>query len=91
MCLFNLGSLGEVGSLLQRSSRLLITSSISAGWYRFLMESEASSRDVVDAALSRTVRKIFSSLCQSVGRERLLKTASTSCLYLAQLAFSGLT
>ena len=31
MTLFNLGSSGEVGSLLRRSSRLFITSSISAG------------------------------------------------------------
>ena len=31
MSLFNLGSSGEVGSLLRRSSRLFITSSISAG------------------------------------------------------------
>ena len=31
MSLFNLGSSGEVGSLLQRSSRLFITSSISSG------------------------------------------------------------
>ena len=31
MALFNLGSSGEVGSLLRRSSRLFITSSISAG------------------------------------------------------------
>ena len=44
-----------------------------------------------DAALSRTVRKIFSSLWQSVGRERLLRAASTSCLYLSQLAFVKLT
>ena len=38
-----------------------------------------------DAALSRTVRKI-SSFWQSVGRERLFRAASTSCLYLSQLA-----
>ena len=42
-----------------------------------------------DAALSRTVRNIFSSLWQSVGRERLLRAASTSCLYLFQLAVLG--
>ena len=42
-----------------------------------------------DAVLSRTVRKNFSSLWQSVGRERLLRAASTSCLYLSQLAFLG--
>ena len=42
-----------------------------------------------DAALSRTVRKIVSSLWQSVGKERLLRAASTSCLYLSQLAFLG--
>ena len=40
-----------------------------------------------DAALSRYVRKIFSSLWQSVGRERLLRAVSTSCLYLSTLAF----
>ena len=57
------------------------------------MESVTSSRDVVwcDAALSRTVRKIFLSLWQSVGRERLLRAAFTSCLYLSQLAFFRLT
>ena len=88
MVLFNLGSSGEVESLLRRSSRLFITSSISAG--------TASSWSLwcpvgmwCDAALSRTVRKIFSSLWQSVGRERLLRAASTSCLYLSQLAFLG--
>ena len=42
-----------------------------------------------DAALSRMVRKIFSSPWQSVGRERLRRAASTSCLYLSQLAFLG--
>ena len=88
MALFNLGSSGEVGSLLWRSPLLFITSSISAGtgfsWSLW--------RPVgmwCDAALSRTVRKIFSSLRQSVGRERLLRAASTSCLYLSQLAFLG--
>ena len=60
-------------------------------WYRFLMESVMSSRMWCDAALSRTVRKIFSSLWQFVGRERLLRTASSSCLYLSQLAFIRLT
>ena len=65
MALFNLGSSGEVGSLLR-----------PVGMW-------------CDAALSRTVRKIFSSLWQSVGRERLLRAASTSCLYLSQLAFLG--
>ena len=44
-----------------------------------------------DAALNRTVRNIFSSLWKSVGRERLLRAASTSCLYLSQLAFFMLT
>ena len=43
-----------------------------------------------DAALSRIVRNIFSSLWQSVGRECLLRAAS-SCLYLSQLAFFMLT
>ena len=40
-----------------------------------------------DAAFGRTVRKIFSSLWQSVGRKLLHMAASTSCLYLSQLAF----
>ena len=86
MSLFNLGSSGEVGSLLRRSSRLFITSSISAGtgssWSLW-----RPVRMWCDAALSRTVRTIFSSLWQFVGRERLLRAASTSCLYLSQLAF----
>ena len=43
-----------------------------------------------NAALSRTVRKI-PSLWQYVGRDRLLRAASTSCLYLSQLAFFRLT
>ena len=88
MVLFNLGSSGEVGSLLRRSSRLFITSSIYAG----TASSWSLWRPVgmwCDAALSRTVRKIFSSLWQSVGRERLLRAASTTCLYLSQLAFLG--
>ena len=88
MVLFNLGSSGEVGSLLQRSSRLFITSSISA----VTASSWSLWRPVgmwYDAALSRTVRKIFSSLWQSVGRERLLRAASTSCLYLSQFFFIG--
>ena len=86
MALFNLGSSGEMGSLLRGSSRLFITSSISAG----TGSSWSLWRPVwmwCDAALSRTVRKIFSSLWQSVGRERLLRAASTSFLYLSQLAF----
>ena len=37
-----------------------------------------------DAALRRTVIKMFSSLWQSVGRECLLRVASTFCLYLSQ-------
>ena len=63
MVLFNLGSSGEVGSLLRRSSRLFFTSSISAG----TDSSWSLWRPVgmwCDAALSRTVRKIFSSLAQ---------------------------
>ena len=58
MVLFNLGSSGEVGSLLRRSSRLFITSSISAG----TASAWSLWRPVgmwCDAALSRTVRKIF--------------------------------
>ena len=54
MALFNLGSLGEVGSLLRRSSRLFITSSISAG----TCSSWSLWRTVgmwCDAPLSRTV------------------------------------
>ena len=78
MSLFHLGS--SVDTLLQRSrsSHLFITSSISAGtgssWWLW--------RPVgtwCDAALSRTVQKIFSSLWQSVGREHLLMATSTSC------------
>ena len=88
MDLFNLGSSGEVGWLLRRSSRLFFTSSISAD-----TSSSWSPWRLVgmwcDAALSRTVRNIFSSRWQSVGRERLLRAASTSCLYLSQLAFLG--
>ena len=69
-----------------RSSRLVITSNIAAG----TGSSWSLCRPVgmwCDAALSRTVRKIFPSLWQSVGRECLLRAASTSCLYLTQLAF----
>ena len=79
-----------MGSLLRRSSRLVITSNISAGTGSLW----SLCRPVgiwCDAALSRTVRKILSSLCQSVGREHLLRTASISCLYLSQLAFFRLT
>ena len=86
MSLSSLSSSGEVRSLLRRSSHLVITSSVSAGtgslWSRC--------RPVgmwCDAALSRIVRMIFSSLWQSVGSERLLRAASTSSLYLSQLAF----
>ena len=43
----SLDSLGEAGSLLRRSSRLVITSSISADKCYFLVESVASSMDVV--------------------------------------------
>ena len=60
MALFNLGSPGEVESLLRRSSRLFITSSISAG----TSSSWSLWRPVgmwCDATLSRMVRKIFSS------------------------------
>ena len=44
-----------------------------------------------DAALNKNVRNILSSPWQSVGRERLRRVASTSSLYLSQLAFFGLT
>ena len=71
-----LGGSGEVGSILWRSSRLVITSNISAGtgssWNLY--------RPVgmwCDDALSKTVRKIFSSLWQSVGRERLIRVVSS--------------
>ena len=90
MSLFSLGSSGEVRSLLQRSSRLVITSSSSAG----TGSSWSLWRPVgiwCDAALSRIVRRIFSSLWRSVGSERLLRAASTSSLYLSQLAFIRLT
>ena len=90
MSIFNIASSGEVGSLLRRSSRLFTTSNISARTGSFW----SLWRPVgmwCDAALSRTIRKIFSSLWQSVGRERLLRVASTSCLYLSQLAFFRLT
>ena len=77
MSLFSLGSSDEVGSLFRRSSRLVITSSISAG--------TGSSWSLCcpvgmwcAAPLSRIVRRIFSSLWQSVGREFLLRAASTS-------------
>ena len=88
MALFNLGSSCKVGLFLRRSSRLFITSSISAG----TGSSWSLWRTVgmwCDAALSRTVRNIFSSIWQSFGRERLLRAASTSCLYLSQLDLLG--
>ena len=44
-----------------------------------------------DADLSRTVRNIFSSRWQSVGRERFLMVVSTFYLYLSQLALFRLT
>ena len=74
MSLFSLGSSGEVRSLLWRSSRLVITYSISAG----TGSSWSLCRPVgmwCDAALSRIVRRIFSSLWQSVGSERFLRAA----------------
>ena len=58
---------------------------------RFLVDSVSSSRNVLCATLNRTVWKIFSSLWQFVGRERFLRAASTSCMYLCQLAFFRLT
>ena len=67
MSLFSLGSSDEVGSLLRRSYRLVITSSISAGTGSSL----SLCRPVGmrgNAALSKIVRGIFSSLWQSVGR-----------------------
>ena len=84
-----LGSSDEVGPLLRRSSRLVITSRISAG----TCSSWSLCRPVgmwCDAAL-RIVRRIFSSLWQSVERERLLRAVSTSSLYLSQLTFFRLT
>ena len=90
MALFNLGSSGEVGSLLRWSSRLFITSIISAD----TGSSWSLWRPVgkwCDAALSRTVRNIFSSQWKSAGRECLLRAVSTSCLYLSQLAFFRFT
>ena len=76
----------QVRSLLRRSSRLVITSNISAG----TGSSWSLCRPVemwCDAALNRTVRKTFTSLWQSVGREHLLRAVSTSCLYLSQSAY----
>ena len=62
--LFNLGSSGEV-------SFTEVISTINhvpyPCWYRFLMEYVASTGMWCDAAVSRTVRKIFSSLWQYVG------------------------
>ena len=90
MSLFSLGSADEVRSLLWESSRLVITSSISAG----TGSSWSLGRPVgmwCDAALSTIVRRIFSSLWQFVGSERLLRADSTSSLYLSQLAFFRLT
>ena len=84
MALFNLGRLGEVGSLME-----VISCSISAG----TGSSWSMWRPVgvwCDAALSRTVQKI-SPLGQSVERECLLRASSTSCLYLSQLAFFRFT
>ena len=77
---FSQGSAGEVGSLLQRSSRLVSTSNISAG----TGSSWSLCRPIgmwCDAALSITVRKLFSSLRESFGRERWLRVLSTYCLY----------
>ena len=75
MSLFSLGSSDEVWSLLWKSSRLVITSSISVG----TGSSWSLCRLVgmwCDAAFSRIVRKIFSSLCQFVGREHLINSTS---------------
>ena len=77
MLYFSIGSSCEVGSPLRRSSHIVITSNISAG----TCSSWSLCRPMgmwCDAALSRIVRTIFSSLLQSVGRERLLRAASTS-------------
>ena len=85
MSLFNLGSSGKVGSLLRRSFHLFITSSISAG--------TGSSWSPVgmwcDAALSTTVRNIFSSIWQSLGIERLTRAASTSSLHARNMDSCG--
>ena len=85
MSLFSLGSSGEVRSLLRRLSRPVIISSISAS----TGSSWSLCRPVgmwCDAALSIIVRRIFSSFWQSVESERLLRAASTSSMYLSQLA-----
>ena len=89
-CLYSVLAVQTNWSLLRGSSRLVITSSISAG----TGSSWSLCRPVgkwCDAALSRIVRRIFSSLWQFVGRKRLLRVSSTSCLYLSQLAFFRLT
>ena len=70
MSLFSLGSSDEGWSLMRRSSRLVITSSISAG----TGSSWILCRPVgmlCDAALSRIVLRIFSSLWQSVEKGTL--------------------
>ena len=62
---------------------MFITSSISAG----VCSSWSMCRPVwmwCNAAVSKTVRNIFSSLKLSVGRKCLHRTASTSCMYLAK-------
>ena len=76
MSLFSLGSSGEVRSLLRRSSRLVITSNSSAD----TGSSWSLCRSVgmwCDADLSRTERKIFSSLCHIVDGPPVL----TGCAY----------
>ena len=60
MSLFSLGSSDEEGSLFRMSSRLVITSSISAGTGSSWSLCRPGMR--CDAALSRIVRRIFSSL-----------------------------
>ena len=90
MSLFNLGSSCEVGSFL-----IEVISSVHhvhyLCLYMSLIEYVASSGDVVWPALSRNVRKIFSSLCQPVGRECLVRATSTSYQYRSQLSFFRLT
>ena len=65
MSLFSLGSSDEVGCILRRSSRLVITSSISAG--TGVSWSLCPPVEMwCHAVMSRIVRRIFSSLWQSV-------------------------
>ena len=90
MALFNLGSSDEVGGLFYGGHLVCSSRPVSL----LVQVPHGVCRPVgiwCDAALSRKVWKIFPSLWQSVGRERLLRAATTSCLYLSKLAFFRFT